>query len=89
MVWTLEIAPGVDKDLKRIDPVQKRRITKFLRDRLVSIESPRDIGEALTRHPWSGYWRYRVGNYRIVCHIEDSRKRILVTRIRHRREVYR
>lgn len=88
MVWTLEIAPGVSRDLSRIDPVQRKRITKFLRDRLLPLESPRDIGEALSGPPWAGYWKYRVGDYRVNCHFEDARKCIQVTRVRHRRDIY-
>ncbi|MXW54573.1 MAG: type II toxin-antitoxin system RelE/ParE family toxin [Gammaproteobacteria bacterium] len=89
MVWTLEIAPGVNRDLDRIDPAQRRRIIKFLRDRLVPLESPRDIGEALRGPIWAGYWKYRVGDYRVICYIEDARKCIQVTRVRHRRDAYR
>ncbi len=89
MAWTLEISPAVERDLNRIDPVQKRRIVKFLRDRLVPLESPRDIGEVLGGPPWAGFWKYRVGNYRVICHIEDERQCIQVTRVRHRRDVYR
>lgn len=88
-MWTLEISPGVSRDLSHIDPVQRKRITKFLRDRLLQLESPRDIGEALSGPPRAGYWKYRVGDCRVICHIEDTRKCIQVTRVRRRRDTYR
>ena len=77
----LEQIEGLDKSIQR-------RIFKFLHERLRQYSNPRSIGEALSG-PWSGYWKYRVGDYRIVCQIVDQRLVVVVVKIGNRREVYR
>ena len=66
-----------------------RRILKFLSDRIAPAEDPRTIGEALRGSKLGEFWKYRVGDYRIICAIEDGELRVLVVRIGNRREVYR
>ncbi|CDZ31541.1 Hypothetical protein NGAL_HAMBI1145_03030 [Neorhizobium galegae bv. officinalis] len=65
------------------------RIISFLEERLATHENPREMGDALKGHALGGYWRYRVGDYRIICDIQDQRLVVLVIEIGHRREVYR
>jgi len=72
-----------------MDPQVALRLTGFMRERVASLENPRSIGEALTGTDLGRYWRYRVGDYRIVCEIQDKRVVILVVRVAHRRDVYR
>ncbi|TWB55430.1 mRNA interferase RelE/StbE [Rhizobium sp. ERR 922] len=62
---------------------------KFLYDRVAKLDDPRAIGEALKGSELGDFWKYRVGDYRIIAHIEDSAVRILIVRIGNRREVYR
>jgi mRNA interferase RelE/StbE len=61
---------------------------RFLNDRVRPLENPRSIGEAL-RGPLGDFWKYRVGDFRIVAAIEDHLVRILIVRIGNRRDVYR
>jgi mRNA interferase RelE/StbE len=89
MAWKIEFSPAAEKELDRLDPAAARRILRFLLDRLASHDNPRDLGEALRGERFGEFWKYRVGDYRIVARIEDGSLRVLVVRIGHRREVYR
>lgn len=89
MVWTIEYAKSAQKQAKRLDPVIRKRIRQFLDERLASHENPRELGTALKGHALGGYWRYKVGDYRIICDIQDRRLVVLVVEIDHRRQAYR
>lgn len=65
-----------------------RGIANYMDERISPRENPRSIGKALTG-PLGGFWRYRVGNYRIICDIQNDALCVLVVEISHRREVYR
>lgn len=88
LVWQIELAASAQKELSRLDRQVAKRITTFLRERVANSTSPRDNGKALTG-PLGGLWRYRIGDYRIVCEIQDEVLRVLVLKIGNRREVYR
>ena len=64
------------------------RIRNFLYERLSDTEDPRSIGEALHGPRFGELWKYRVGDYRLICSLQDEVLTILVLRIGHRREVY-
>ncbi len=66
----------------------QKRIVSFLQERIQTADNPRSTGKAL-QGSLSGLWRYRVGDYRLLCRIEDDELIILVIEIGHRREVYR
>ena len=66
-----------------------RRILAFLHERVAMLEDPRSVGEALKGSKLGEFWKCRVGDYRIVAHIEDGALRILVLKVGNRREVYR
>jgi len=85
--WTIEFDPRAQRELDGLDKPIARRISKFLYERVASLENPRQIGERL-HGTLSDYWKYRVGDYRIVCSLEDDRLVALVLRVGHRREVY-
>lgn len=89
MNWTIEYDILVQKQIKKLDPQTRNRIRSFLHERLVQLDNPRTIGEALQGSKLGNYWRYRVGDYRILCDIQDNRLVVLVIEIGHRREVYR
>lgn len=89
MVWLVEIDESAKKELAKMDKAVARRITAFLRERLAPLDDPRSIGEALTGSRYGDFWKYRVGDYRVIASIEDGALRILVVRIGNRREVYR
>jgi mRNA interferase RelE/StbE len=85
--WTIEFDRRALRDLQQLDHAAQRRILAYLEQRVVSAASPRDLGEALTS-TFAGLWRYRVGDYRVICRLEDARLVVLVVRIGHRRDVY-
>jgi mRNA interferase RelE/StbE len=89
MVWKVEIDPAAVRELAKLDPPIARRILVFLHGRVAILEDPRSIGEALKGSKLGEFWKYRVGDYRIISSIDDGALRILVVAIGNRREVYR
>jgi len=89
LAWLIEFEKTAEKELRKLDNKVARRITKFLRERVAPLEDPRSMGEALRGSALGDFWKYRVGDYRIVADIQDRKVRIVVVRIGNRREVYR
>lgn len=89
MAWQVDLTATAVKQLSKLDKGEARRITGFLRERLAPMDDPRSTGKALTGPHLGTYWRYRVGDYRIICDIQDGALRILVIEIGNRRDVYR
>ena len=88
MAWRVEFDHRAKRELDKLDRPTQERITRFLRERIATDEDPRRIVEAL-RGAKATLWKYRIGNYRLLCDIEDRRVVVLVLMIGHRREVYR
>ncbi len=89
MAWKIELSAQAARELDKLDPPQAKRILKFLSEGLAPLQNPRSIGQALRGSELGEFWKYRVGEHRLICKIEDDRVLILVLRIGHRREVYR
>jgi len=89
MTWTIRLSERAHHDLSRLDHQIARRIYRFLFVRLSALEDPRSIGEALRGSKLGEYWKYRIGDYRLICRIEDDRLVVLVVRVGYRRDVYR
>ncbi len=89
MTWIVELDPVVEKELNTLDSQEAKRILRFLFERVACLENPRGIGEALKGSQLNMFWKYRVGDYRIISSIEDDNKRIFVVRIGNRKEIYR
>jgi mRNA interferase RelE/StbE len=89
MAWTIEFADSAARQLRKLDPQIARRILAFLRDRVAPLDDPRSIGEALRGKELGDFWKYRVGDWRIIADIEDSVLLITVVRLGNRREIYR
>ncbi|MGL4489069.1 MAG: type II toxin-antitoxin system RelE family toxin [Rhizobiaceae bacterium] len=89
MVWRIEFQESAKKDLAKLDRQVAKRITVFLRERVVSLENPRMLGAALTGSRLGEFWKYRVGDYRVLCRLEDDVMRVLVITVGNRRDVYR
>ena len=89
MAWWIEFLPQAEKDLAKLDRQVVERILRFLHDRLHGTVDPRSIGEALRGERLGKYWKYRVGDYRVICSIQDDRVVITVVTIGHRSGVYR
>jgi mRNA interferase RelE/StbE len=75
------------EDLRRLDQGVQRRILKYLKERLATTQNPRRFGKPLTGDLKS-LWRYRVGDFRLVCDVREDRLVVLVLRVGHRRNVY-
>ena len=88
MAWKIEFSVEADRQLDKLDRQVAKRILKFLNQRVRTLDNPRSIGEALRGSKLGEFWKYRVGDHRLICSIEDRRVLILVLRIGHRREVY-
>jgi mRNA interferase RelE/StbE len=87
MAWKIEFDRAALKELDKLDKPVARRILKFLNDRVGKLDDPRKIGARL-QGTLSEFWKYRVGDYRLICSLENNRLVVLVLRIGHRREVY-
>ena len=87
MAWIVELTPEAVDNLKKIGTADAKRILKFLHNRLLHHDNPRAIGDRL-QGSLREFWRYRVGNYRILCRLEDAIITVFVVSIGHRRDVY-
>ena len=88
MAWTIEYAETAKKQLRKLDKLAARRIVDFMDDRIALSADPRALGKAL-KGSLGHLWRYRVGDYRVLCDIQDGVLTVLVLQIGNRREVYR
>jgi len=88
LAWTVEFDPRALNELEKLDRIAQKRIVRFLQERIPSRTDPRDLGKALSGDK-VGLWRYRIGDYRVICHLEDQAEVVLVLRVAHRREAYR
>lgn len=87
--YEIEFDPEALRDLKKLDRPVQQRLVGFLRTRVAVMDNPREIGEALSGAKLGNYWKYRVGDWRIICDIQDTRIVVRVLRVGNRREVYR
>jgi len=86
--WKIEFTPDAAKGLKRLDKEAEKRILNFMREKISKLDNPRSTGEPLKGSRFAGLWRYRAGDYRILCEIQDEKILILVVLVGHRREIY-
>jgi mRNA interferase RelE/StbE len=87
LAWQIEFDSEAEDDLGKLDREIQRRIIRYLRERIATENDPRRFGAPLRRE-LSGLWKYRVGDYRIICRIEGKKLVVYVIRIGHRREIY-
>jgi mRNA interferase RelE/StbE len=88
LAWKIEYTETARNRLRKLDKPVARRIVDYLDERIAPLENPRSAGKALTG-PMGGLWRYRVGDYRVICEVQDEVLRVLVIEIGNRRDVYR
>ena len=88
MAWTIDYADTAKGQLRKLDKQVARRIVDFMDARAARLENPRSIGKALTG-PLGAFWRYRVGDCRVICDIQDGALRVLVIQVGNRSEIYR
>jgi mRNA interferase RelE/StbE len=89
MAYNVELSAEVARELGKLDRQQAKRILKFLHERVAKLDDPCSIGKALHGSRLGEFWKYRVGDYRLICKIEDDRLIVLVLRVGHRKEIYR
>ena len=88
MTWSVEWDDAARRELRKLDRTTQQRILRFFRERIMVDEDPRRFGKAL-QHQLQGLWRYRIGDYRVVCRIQDEYITVLVLAVGHRRNIYR
>lgn len=88
MAWTVEISDVAERQLRKLDRQVQNQILDWLDDRIERCKNPRHFGEPL-KGGKAGFWRYRIGDYRMLCDIQDKHVVVLVLTIGHRRQVYR
>lgn len=88
MAWTIEYTDVARTQLRKLDKAAARRILDYMDQRIGPLEDPRSAGKAL-RGALGEFWRYPVGEYRIICELHDRMLRVLVVRVGNRKDVYR
>lgn len=87
MTWKIEWDDRARKELRKLDSSIQKEILGYLRSRIGESSNPRIFGQSLSGNK-AGLWRYRIGNYRIICRIEDDALVVLVIGVGHRKEIY-
>ena len=88
MAWEIDYTSTAKAQLRKLDKQMARRILDYMDERIACEGNPRNMGKALTGK-LGDLWRYRVGDYRIICEIQDNALRVLVVQVGNRSEVYR
>ena len=89
MAWQIDYTRQAQRQLSKLDKAAARRILDYMDHQVATQTDPRSLGKALTGPQLGNYWRYRVGDYRIICDIQDGILHVLVISIGHREQVYR
>ena len=89
MVWIIKYTEFSSKQLKKLDQLIALRVLDYMDERVAVLDDPRTLGKNLKGPMMGEYWRYRVGDIRVICDIEDGQMKVLVIEIGNRREVYR
>ena len=89
MVWIIKYTESSSKQLKKLDQQTALRVLSYMDERVAVLADPRSLGKNLESPKMGEYWRYRVGDIRVICNIADGQLTVLVIEIGNRREVYR
>jgi mRNA interferase RelE/StbE len=87
MRYEVETTERFDREFKKLDRYTQRMIKAWIEKNLVDCDNPRQHGKGLTANR-SGQWRYRIGDYRLICVIKDKELIILALSVGHRRKIY-
>jgi mRNA interferase RelE/StbE len=85
--WTIEFDDRARRELRKLDAKIQKTILRYLRERIAGAEDPRVFGKPL-RMKLAGLWRYRVGDYRLICRFEENRLVVMILKVGHRSDVY-
>jgi len=88
LAWAIEYTDTARRQLRKLDKTAARRILDYMDQRITPLEDVRSLGKAL-RGSLGELWRYRIGNYRVICELQDRQLRVLVVRVGGRKDVYR
>ena len=89
MAWIIKYTETAQRQLKKLDKSIALRVLDFMDERVATLDDPRSQGKNLVGPKIGSYWRYRVGDVRVICDIQDQQLLILVIEMGHRKEVYR
>jgi mRNA interferase RelE/StbE len=89
LAWIINYTESASKQLRKLDRQVALRVLDYMDQRVATLDDPRSLGKNLVGPKMGEYWRYRVGDIRIICDIADKQMRILVIDIGNRKEVYR
>ena len=89
MAWQIEFDQSAKKELAKLDRQVARRLIDFLKNRVQNLRDPRSVGQALRGSTLGEFWKYRVGDFRIIASIQDERMIVLVLRVGNRSDIYR
>jgi mRNA interferase RelE/StbE len=87
LTWKVEWHDKARRELRKLDQTTQVTILRYFRDRIMTDDNPRCFGKTL-HHKLQGLWRYRIGDYRAICQIQDDRLVVLVVAVGHRRNIY-
>jgi mRNA interferase RelE/StbE len=89
LAWQIEFDESAKKELAKLDRQVARRLVEFLKNRVLNQRDPRSVGQALRGSTLGEFWKYRVGDFRIIASIQDDRMIVLVLRVGNRSDIYR
>jgi len=89
LAWQIEFDESAKKELAKLDRQVARRLIDFLKNRVLNLRDPRSVGQALRGSTLGEFWKYRVGDFRIIASIQDDRMIVLVLRVGNRNDIYR
>ena len=87
MSYRVETTARFDKEFKKLDRYTQKMVKAWVEKNLVGCNDPRAHGKGLSANR-SGQWRYRIGDYRLICQIEDEKLVILALTVGHRSDIY-
>ena len=88
LAWRIEVSRTAERQLTKLDRQAQVEVLRYLRERIQGTSDPRQLGKAL-RGEKKGLWRYRVGDYRIICDISNAHQIVAVLALGHRKHIYR
>lgn len=85
--WNIKYSPDFKKEWRKLDPSIQKKVIDFFTERVPSYEDPKIFAKALTGN-LKPFWRFRIGNHRLICEFRDAEREIYLVRIAHRKEIY-
>ena len=89
MTWAINYTESALRQLKKLDKSIALRVLDYMDERVAPLDDPRTLGKSLVGPKLGAYWRYRVGDIRVICSIQDGEMCVLVIELGNRREIYR